>query len=96
MCRRCSDCQNMSHHWMWNSAYTGEIDAAEFCCKHCNALGDTCAECHGDGCAPSYGEEDPPKLHPEYGMGPSPCPECDGEGVILCAGGDVVFSRQLE
>jgi hypothetical protein len=33
-------------------------------------------------------------LHPEYGMGPEPCQECGGEGVILCGGGDVVFDRR--
>lgn len=86
MCRRCSECEHYSHHWMWSPQGSEDDMMPDYCCKHCNAIGDECGECHGDGCDPN------PKPSERSGD-PDPCPECGGEGVILVGGGDIVFSR---
>lgn len=88
MCRRCSECEHYSHHWMYAPS-SDEDNNADHECKHCNALGDTCGECMGDGCATSQRNDD------RIGD-PDPCPECDGEGVVLVAGGDVVYERRCK
>ena len=88
MCRRCSDCDGYSHHWLYNGAFGDEREEnneAAYVCKHCNALGDECGECRGDGCDPNPSDRD------KCGD-PDPCPECDGEGVVLVAGGDLVYA----
>lgn len=85
MCRRCSDCPNNSHHWIYSPDADDDMNSPDHECKHCNALGVTCGECLGDGFDPSD-ERD----------APGPCPDCDGEGVILVAGGDVVYTRSMK
>lgn len=84
MCRRCSECENYSHHWIPEPPTEG---GADFGCKHCNAVGDECQECYGDGIDPND------HLLPQISGDPNRCPNCDGEGVVLVAGGDVVYSR---
>ena len=44
-CRRCSECVGCEHHWIEDP--TPEHD---YVCKHCEAKGDMCLECSGDGC----------------------------------------------
>lgn len=85
MCRRCSDCINCSHHWIY-SPPSEDMNAPDHECKHCNAIGDTCRECWGDGCDPAVVSAN------DF----EDCPECGGEGVILVAGGDVVFTRNSD
>ena len=95
MCRRCLECEHYEHHWMPNGAFGDdgkENNQCDHCCKHCNAYGNECGECHGSGFNP----------FPEYNI-PSPsvlaqeaCPECGGEGVVYEFGGDVVYSRQVK
>lgn len=87
MCRRCSECPNSSHHWMPETG--DDDDGPEWGCKHCNAMGDTCPDCYGDGIDPND------YLLPQISGDPNPCPTCDGEGVILVGGGDVVCSRSV-
>lgn len=85
MCRRCTECEGYSHHWIPNMAFGDdgeENNQAAYECKHCNALGDECRECYGDGCNQWDDDHD------------SVCGGCDGEGVIHVAGGDVVYSRR--
>jgi hypothetical protein len=56
MCRRCSECDGYSHHWLPNGSFGDEREEnneAAFECKHCNALGDECPDCLGDGCVAS-------------------------------------------
>jgi hypothetical protein len=90
MCRRCSECPNSSHHWIPESPIGDDGDdfdeGPEWGCKHCNAFGDTCPSCYGDGI-------DPNDYLPQISGDPNPCPDCDGEGVILKGGGDKVYSR---
>lgn len=75
-CRRCSECENSSHHWLPNpnlgDAEEGEHSGHAYCCKHCDAQGNECEACYGSGCA----DEDGPES--------VECPECNGEGVIQC------------
>lgn len=85
MCRRCSECEHSSHHWIYNGG--GELDQPDYHCKHCNAIGDTCRGCYGDGWEPEF------VIDPIHGMAPEPCQECLGEGVILVGGGDVVYTK---
>jgi len=66
-CRRCAECEYSDHHWIDNA--TGNPDDPEWTCKHCDAVGSTCAACDGEG-----GFVGPPVR---------PCLECDGEGVII-------------
>ena len=86
MCRRCSECSAMTHHWIYNSGFGSESEEIEnnattHVCKHCDAVGNVCRECDGDG----YSRES--------SLGDNPCAECGGEGVILFSGGDVVLRR---
>ena len=77
MCRRCGDCEGYSHHWMHNGEIEDENDP-EFVCKHCDAVGDECSACFGDGCDSSADME--------------LCDVCQGEGVIYIRGGGIVYS----
>ena len=47
-CRRCVECAGMTHHWISNDECEGPDDP-EFVCKHCDAIGETCRACCGDG-----------------------------------------------
>lgn len=83
MCRRCSECEGMSHHWMENTSFGDDDEIKEnnsttHLCKHCDAMGDECEECFGDGYDP---------LAPEDEEDPAPCQNCNGEGVLLVAVG---------
>lgn len=84
MCKRCSDCRGMSHHWMPNYYFDDEDfedNSTTHCCKHCDAVGNECHECCGEGEVDSGGTD-------ERGSFLSlPCLECNGEGVIWLAGG---------
>jgi DnaJ-class molecular chaperone len=65
----------MSHHWIENTDFGDpgeriENNSTTHVCKHCDAMGDVCYECDGEG-----ETEDS-----------EPCPECDGEGVVFVAG----------
>jgi len=69
-CRRCSECPPPSeHHWMDNFDAEGEGDPTHEC-KHCDALGDECETCGGEGGRTS---------DDGYDMGL--CPPCKGDGV---------------
>ena len=48
VCRRCSECTGADHHWMDNSECMGPEDPM-YCCKHCDAFGDECETCDGEG-----------------------------------------------
>ena len=70
MCRRCTECEGYSHHWVPNMAFGDdgeENNQAAYECKHCNAFGDECRECYGDGCDQAEDGHD------------SVCGGCDGE-----------------
>ena len=41
-CRRCSECKGATHHWIANGYF--------YDCKHCEAKGDECETCGGEGC----------------------------------------------
>jgi hypothetical protein len=69
-CRRCSECQDSEHHWIDNDECSGEDDPAH-ACKHCDALGDECEMCDGEGGRTS---EDGEQL--------ALCPACKGHGVV--------------
>lgn len=74
-CRRCSECDGMSHHWIPNSDFGNddepeEISEAEYVCKHCDVLGEDCLHCFGDGDEPGLDRQEP-------------CCVCDGEGVVV-------------
>ena len=82
MCRRCSECIDSDHHWLPNGAFGDDSQENNECiyvCKHCNAIGDECGECDGDGCDPYSDDE--------------LCAECGGEGIVYVAGGDVVYTK---
>lgn len=70
-CRRCSDCQGMTHHWIEGDDFSGDGEAggSEFVCKHCEQPGRECDQCEGLGC---FEEVDC------YAV----CAHCDGEGVV--------------
>lgn len=69
-CRRCSDCPDADHHWIDNSECYGPEDP-QFCCKHCDALGDECETCDGEG-----------GRYVETAERTVLCPPCKGYGVI--------------
>lgn len=79
MCRRCSECKGMDHHWLPNPNFAldetsqfyepGEPTECTHICKHCDAQGEYCEACDGLG-TPS-GEA--------AGL---ICGACNGEGVI--------------
>jgi len=69
-CRRCYECQGSEHHWMDNYDAEGPKDATH-ACKHCDALGDECETCLGEGGRTREDGED-------MGL----CPVCKGYGVI--------------
>ena len=84
MCRRCSECKNSSHHWIYNSAFGDDPDSREnaetsHVCKHCDACGNACEDCGGDGVAFDIVGE--PGITRQ-------CLTCEGEGVILVSGGN--------
>lgn len=71
MCRRCSECVGMSHHWMAEPLPPDEPDEylpGDYACKHCEQRGDSCDTCAGDGCLGGNEAEQ--------------CPDCNSEGVI--------------
>lgn len=75
-CRRCSECQGCSHHWLPNSDFCNadapeELSQYEYVCKHCDAVGDACGCCGGSG--EEYFNDDDTDII---------CGACDGEGVI--------------
>lgn len=77
-CRRCSECQGMTHHWMPNDDFGNDPDEAEdptgneYACKHCDAVGDECSPCEGAG-----------EIVDEIAGICIECPSCVGEGVAL-------------
>jgi hypothetical protein len=71
-CRRCSECDGATHHWIDNDEAYGEEDPSH-ACKHCDATGDECETCGGDG------ERISPDGH-NLGL----CLACDGYGVVEC------------
>jgi hypothetical protein len=58
-------CDGYSHHWLDNSDFgvdedpdfppENRIDATHVC-KHCNAVGNECESCDGEGCPKCDGE----------------------------------------
>jgi len=44
-CRKCDGCKDNSHHWL-----PACCDEYDYECKHCDAIGNECRECWGDGC----------------------------------------------
>jgi hypothetical protein len=73
----------MSHHWVENTSFADDDEIEEnnsttHLCKHCDAMGQECLVCFGDG----YDATEP-----EDAEHPAPCPHCGGEGVLLVAGG---------
>lgn len=70
-CRRCSECIGAEHHWIDNE----DIDDADdptHACKHCDAVGDECETCDGEGGRTS-----------EDGYALGLCPRCHGHGVSV-------------
>lgn len=61
----------------------GRITSVTHLCKHCDALGNECEACGGDGCASETAAE--LMIDPVHGMAPAPCSTCNGEGVVLVA-----------
>lgn len=73
-CRRCSDCRGAEHHWIDNSECYGPEDPSHEC-KHCDAFGNECEACAGEGGeVVDIGER-------ENG-GVALCPPCKGYGVV--------------
>ena len=70
-CRKCTECENTSHHWMENTLpwYEGDEYDSAFICKHCTAVGMRCPCCDGDGV--------------DRELGPDDCRECKGEGAVF-------------
>lgn len=68
-CRRCSDCHGAEHHWIDNADV--DLDDATHACKHCDAVGDECETCDGEGGRTS-----------EDGHALGLCPRCKGHGVV--------------
>lgn len=70
-CRRCTECEGREHHWIDNPDFGNENRPIEqqhsHICKHCEAFGDECVTCYGEGEEPGLEDE--------------PCGACDGEGV---------------
>lgn len=71
-CRRCSDCEGASHHWLPNGNFGNDPSnphdeedynvQATHLCKHCPVFGMECEACQGEG-----------------------CDSCEHEGVVLLA-----------
>lgn len=74
MCRRCSECVGMTHHWIEGDDFTGdnETGGPEYVCKHCECPGRECDHCGGDGCLDVEDDD--------------LCPLCSGEGVVEVRG----------
>lgn len=51
-CRRCSECDGMSHHWIPDPMDPSDPDylPGDYACKHCEQRGDCCDECSEEGC----------------------------------------------
>ena len=51
-CRRCSECEGMSHHWIADprDPTEGDWKPGDYACKHCEVRGDGCENCDDDGC----------------------------------------------
>ena len=69
-CRRCSECDGMSHHWIPDPQPLDDPEymPGDYACKHCDYRGDGCETCAGDG----YLDGDESK----------PCERCSQEGVV--------------
>ena len=73
-CRRCAECSQSEHHWLDNDDF-GNLDNpenpasvnAEYVCKHCDALGNECGACSGEGGYDVDGDDE--------------CGMCDGTGI---------------
>lgn len=78
MCRKCSVCEDSSHHWLDHVPEFDDLDEVPdwqpgdptHSCKHCEQLGVECEHCDGTGQA--HGDEE------------HNCSFCHGEGVIPC------------
>ena len=68
VCRRCTVCEDMPHHWLPDPDMS-EPPRYDHICKHCDAVGQSCDLCEGDG-IDSDDEE-----------GENVCGACDGAGV---------------
>jgi hypothetical protein len=81
-CRRCSECPGADHHWI-ESVYGDEPineSSPSHICKHCDATGDECDACDGEGGeVVDIGERD--------NGGVALCPPCKGHGVVERAPG---------
>jgi hypothetical protein len=78
-CRRCSECEGMSHHWIADPIDPDhpEYVPGDHACKHCDQRGDGCDLCAGDGRL----------LDDELSFDDAPiCPNCNGEGVLPVSG----------
>lgn len=81
-CRRCSECEGMSHHWTPDPMAPDDDnwEPGDYACKHCEQRGDECGECEGTGWGPyiaayvAGGEIIGPDCEP--------CKTCKGEGVL--------------
>lgn len=52
-CQTCGECIGSQHHWIEDF----EVGMpGSFGCKHCDARGEECPECFGDGCDKCCGE----------------------------------------
>jgi hypothetical protein len=51
-CRRCSECEGMSHHWTPDPMATDDPDylPGDYACKHCEQRGNVCEHCYEEGC----------------------------------------------
>lgn len=77
VCRRCSECQGYSHHWLSNPNFGSDDNRAyEFECKHCEAAGEECPVCDGRGSVSGR------SLCPVEEF-PDTCQLCNGEGVVV-------------
>ena len=79
-CRRCSECKGDVHHWL-ESVYGDEpIDefSPSHICKHCDAVGDQCETCEGDGDVPVIGLDDDGGFVDREAR----CPSCKGYSVV--------------
>jgi hypothetical protein len=76
-CRRCSECEGQDHHWLDNQDFGNDPDEAEdptgnqYVCKHCEAVGNECNECEGEG-----------EIMDDEACHGSECPVCDGRGIV--------------
>lgn len=73
-CRSCHECKGYQHHWITNGGF-GDFSQPpavrdhSHTCKHCNAMGDECETCGGEGAEPD--------------LETASCRDCLGEGVIF-------------